>query len=209
MTSGRRNLHSPSPTTLLTIDYRPPSWYNFLSLPSLPLPLKQKIAATIFAKKILSIRSPKLRFLCRLASFPCLLPSFLERLRANRAELILKQLFFIQAPTCSKSVRGVMESSLKQIYCLVTNQNEENQSCLLLIIHEKHKQHGQQAICSKQVLRDISPGFDVNALVRLIPCTIVVCYPSFSQNESTQCSCPCCLFVIYQFHKNYLLYKLL
>ena len=90
MTSGRRNLHSPSPTTLLTIDYRPPSWYNFLSLPSLPLPLKQKIAATIFAKKILSIRSPKLRFLCRLASFPCLLPSFLERLRANRAELMLK-----------------------------------------------------------------------------------------------------------------------
>ena len=36
-------------------------WKKFLSLPSLPLPLKLKMAAIIFVKKILSTRSLKLR----------------------------------------------------------------------------------------------------------------------------------------------------
>ena len=59
-TSGRRNLHSPTPTPLLIFDCRLPPWYKFLSLPSLPQPLKLKIVAKIFVKKILSTRSPKL-----------------------------------------------------------------------------------------------------------------------------------------------------
>ena len=45
-------------------------WYKFLSLPSLPLPFLSKMAAIIFAKKILSTHSPKLRMLFRL-TFPC------------------------------------------------------------------------------------------------------------------------------------------
>ena len=65
MTSGRRNLHFPIPTSLLFFDRRPSSWYRFPSLPSLPLPLKWKMAAIIFVKKVLSTRSPKLRLTCR------------------------------------------------------------------------------------------------------------------------------------------------
>ena len=44
---------------------RPP-WYKFISLPSLPLPLKSKMAVIIFVMKLLSTRSPKLGLLCRL-----------------------------------------------------------------------------------------------------------------------------------------------
>ena len=44
----------------------PHSWYKFLSLPSLPLPLKSKMAAINFVKKILSTWSLKLRLFCRL-----------------------------------------------------------------------------------------------------------------------------------------------
>ena len=43
-----------------------PLWYKFLSLPSVLLPLKSRVAAIIFFKKIPSTRSPKLRLLCRL-----------------------------------------------------------------------------------------------------------------------------------------------
>ena len=64
VTSGRGNLHFPTPPL---ISYRRlPPWYTFLSLPSLPLSLKSKMVAMTFVKKILSIRSPKLRLLCRL-----------------------------------------------------------------------------------------------------------------------------------------------
>ena len=42
----------------------PHSWYKFLSLPSLPLPLKSKMAA--INEKILSTWSLKLRLFCRL-----------------------------------------------------------------------------------------------------------------------------------------------
>ena len=66
MTSSRRNLHFPTPNPLLIFDRRPPPWHQFLSLASLQLPLKSKMAAMIFVKEILSSRSPKLRLLCRL-----------------------------------------------------------------------------------------------------------------------------------------------
>ena len=46
----------PSPAFSLFLT----AWYKFLSLPSLLLPLKSKIAAIIFAKKILSTHLPKL-----------------------------------------------------------------------------------------------------------------------------------------------------
>ena len=74
-----RNLHSPTPTPLLIFDRRPPPWYKFIPLPSLPLPLKSKIAAIIFNMNLLSTRSPKLRFLCRLKQQKihiCVLKSF-------------------------------------------------------------------------------------------------------------------------------------
>ena len=57
---------SPTPTPLLAFYCRLPAWYKFLSLPSLLLPLKSKLALIIFAEKIPSIRSPKSRLLCRL-----------------------------------------------------------------------------------------------------------------------------------------------
>ena len=57
--------HSPIPTPLLTFDRRPPPLVQISFLASLPLPLKSKMAAMIFVKKILSTRSPKLRLLCR------------------------------------------------------------------------------------------------------------------------------------------------
>ena len=66
MTTSRRNLHFPTPNPLLMFDRRPPPWHQFLSLASLQLPLKSKMAAMIFVKEILSSRSPKLRLLCRL-----------------------------------------------------------------------------------------------------------------------------------------------
>ena len=66
MTSSRRNLHFPTANALLIFDRRPPPWHQFLSLASLQLPLKSKMAAMIFVKEILSSRSPKLRLLCRL-----------------------------------------------------------------------------------------------------------------------------------------------
>ena len=53
-------------TPLLIFDCRQPLWYKFLSLPSLPLPLKSKMVVIIFVKKILSTRPPKLRLLCKL-----------------------------------------------------------------------------------------------------------------------------------------------
>ena len=53
----------PSPC-FLAVD-RPP-WYKFISLPSLSLPLKSKMAVIIFVMKLLSTRSPKLGLLCRL-----------------------------------------------------------------------------------------------------------------------------------------------
>ena len=53
-----KNIHSPTP--LLIFDHRSPN-----SLPSLPLPLKSKMAAIIFTKKILNTCCPKLRQLCR------------------------------------------------------------------------------------------------------------------------------------------------
>ena len=49
----------PTSTSLHILDRRLPLWYKFLSLPSPPLPLKKKMAAIIFDKKILSL-------LCRL-----------------------------------------------------------------------------------------------------------------------------------------------
>ena len=49
---------------VLTVGH--PLRYKLISLPSLPLPLKSKMAAIIFVKKYLSIRSPKLRLLCGL-----------------------------------------------------------------------------------------------------------------------------------------------
>ena len=55
-----KNIHSPTPTPLLIFDPLG------TSLPSLPLPFKSKMAAIIFAKKILSTRSPKWRLLYRL-----------------------------------------------------------------------------------------------------------------------------------------------
>ena len=66
MTSGRHNLHFPTPNPLLNFDRRPPPWYKFLSLPNRQLPLKSKMAAMILVKEILGSRSPKLRQLCRL-----------------------------------------------------------------------------------------------------------------------------------------------
>ena len=56
----------PHPHQSPYFDRRPPLWYKFISLLSLPLPLKSKMAAIIFVKKILSTRSPKLRLLSRL-----------------------------------------------------------------------------------------------------------------------------------------------
>ena len=50
----------------LTVDR--PLGTNFLSLPNLPQPLKSKMAAMIFVKKILSTRAPKLRLLCGMLS---------------------------------------------------------------------------------------------------------------------------------------------
>ena len=50
---------SPPPFLILTVDRRPPPWYKFLFLPSVPLPLKTKMAAI----KILSTRPPELRLL--------------------------------------------------------------------------------------------------------------------------------------------------
>ena len=44
----------------------PLPWYKFISLPSLPLPLKSKMAAIISVMKSLSTRSPKLHLLYRL-----------------------------------------------------------------------------------------------------------------------------------------------
>ena len=55
-----KNIHSPTP--ILIFDHRSPN-----SLPSLPLPLKSKMAAIIFTKKILNTCCPKLRQLCRLS----------------------------------------------------------------------------------------------------------------------------------------------
>ena len=40
------------------------TWVQILSLPSLPLVLKSKMAAMIYAEKIVSIKSPKLRLSC-------------------------------------------------------------------------------------------------------------------------------------------------
>ena len=72
MTSGRRNLHSPtpSPTPLLIFDRRPPTWYKFLSLISLPLPLKSK-AARIFVKNISASVSADERFTLLFLSIIC------------------------------------------------------------------------------------------------------------------------------------------
>ena len=55
----------PPPLSLFLAVDRPP-WYKFISLPSLPLPLKSKMAVIIFVMKLLSTRSPKLGLLCRL-----------------------------------------------------------------------------------------------------------------------------------------------
>ena len=67
MGGRRRDLCSPSPTLLLVLDCRPPPWYKFVSFPSLPLPIKSKMAAIILVKKLLSTRSPKLRLFYKLA----------------------------------------------------------------------------------------------------------------------------------------------
>ena len=56
------NIHAPTPTPLLIFDRSPPP------LPSLPLPLKSKMAAIISVKKMQSNRSTKLRLLCRLGT---------------------------------------------------------------------------------------------------------------------------------------------
>ena len=63
---GETNLYFPALTPLLTFDLRTPPWYKLISLPSLPLSLKLKMAAIIFVMKLLSTRSPKLRLLSRL-----------------------------------------------------------------------------------------------------------------------------------------------
>ena len=75
---GRVIFTPPTPTPLLSSPLLPP-WYKFIPLPSLPLPLKLKIAAIIFNMNLLSTRSPKLRFLCRLKQQKihiCVLKSF-------------------------------------------------------------------------------------------------------------------------------------
>ena len=64
---GGENLHSSTSTLLLLIfDRRPPPQYKFLSLPSLPLPLKSKMVAIVFVQKISCTRSPKLSLFFRL-----------------------------------------------------------------------------------------------------------------------------------------------
>ena len=73
----RRVIFTPLPPPLSS-PLLPP-WYKFIPLPSLPLPLKLKIAAIIFNMNLLSTRSPKLRFLCRLKQQKihiCVLKSF-------------------------------------------------------------------------------------------------------------------------------------
>ena len=64
---GKANIYSPIPIPLLNFDCCTPPWCNFLSLPSLPLPLKSEMAGIIFAEKILSTCLPKSCLLCRLA----------------------------------------------------------------------------------------------------------------------------------------------
>ena len=64
--AGEGQENSPTPTSLLIFDSQPPPWYKFLSLPSLLLPLKSKMVAKIFVKKIPSICLPKLHLPCRL-----------------------------------------------------------------------------------------------------------------------------------------------
>ena len=46
--SEGQNLYYPTLTPFLIFDRRPPSWYKFLSLPSLLLTFKKNMAATIF-----------------------------------------------------------------------------------------------------------------------------------------------------------------
>ena len=57
---------SPILTPLLICDRQSPPQYKFIFLSYFSLPLKSKMAAIIFVKKILSSRPPKLRLLCRL-----------------------------------------------------------------------------------------------------------------------------------------------
>ena len=60
---GGGNLPFLSPTPLLIFDRHPPPWYKFISLPSLPLPLKSKMVPIIFVMKLLSTRFATRRFL--------------------------------------------------------------------------------------------------------------------------------------------------
>ena len=71
-----KNLYSANPTPLPIFYHRAPPGYKFISLPSLPLPLKSNMAAIRFVMKLLSSCSPKLRLLFGLRD-----PSYRQRAR--------------------------------------------------------------------------------------------------------------------------------
>ena len=73
-----KNLHSAN---LPIFYHRAPPGYKFISLPSLPLPLKSNMAAIRFVMKLLSTRSPKLRLLFGLRD-----PSYRQRTRFIQSE---------------------------------------------------------------------------------------------------------------------------
>ena len=76
-----KNLYSANPIPLPIFYHRAPPGYKFISLPSLPLPLKSNMAAIRFVMKLLSTRSPKLRLLFGLRD-----PSYRQRTRFIQSE---------------------------------------------------------------------------------------------------------------------------
>ena len=111
MTSSRRNLHFPTANPLLIFDRRPPPWHQFLSLASLQLPLKSKMAAMIFVKEILSSRSPKLRLLCRLpiARYWLLFFNYSDIFRSGNIKWKLYFLGWIQNDTFVKLIDWLLQ----------------------------------------------------------------------------------------------------
>ena len=110
MTLGRRNLHFPTPNPLLPFLPSTAPWYKFLSLPSLTLPLKSKMAAIIFVRKMLSTRSPKLHLLCWLflLQSPMLKGSFIYSHQYSAP-------FVIASVTCKQIYRHVTRITLRKI----------------------------------------------------------------------------------------------
>ena len=105
--SEGQNLYYPTLTPFLIFDRRPPSWYKFLSLPSLLLTLKKNMAATIFGQEILSTRSPKLRLLCRLLK-PCLFPAACPVSQKCFQSIFQSLLFLLRILTCVLSLQFVV-----------------------------------------------------------------------------------------------------